>query len=163
MKIKMLSEALSVQQKDLEELLDLLERETHYLTDVNIEAMVEINGRKEDVGARIQAHTAVVRQMIDEAAASLGIPLNSTLSELAAKLAQQGNKEFLLQHKQLNEVAEHVRRVAAMNQEIAERFTATLSQSLNFLTRILSQSTVYGASGGYQQRPAGAILINREA
>ena len=163
MKIKMLSEALSAQQKDLEELLELLERETHDLADVKIEAMVEINGKKEEVGARIQAHSAPLRQIIGEAAISLGLPADSPLGKVAAKLGQKGNKEIPLQHEQLNKVAERVQQVAAMNQEIAERFAATLNQSLNFLTRVLSQSTVYGASGGYQQRPTGAVMINMEA
>lgn len=163
MKIKMLSEALSVQQKVLEELLDLLERETRDLADVNIEAMVEINSQKEEVGARIQVHTALLRQMIGEAAVGLGLPGDSPLGELAARLGQQGNKEILLQHEQLNKVAEQVQQVAAMNHEIAERFAATLNQSLNFLTRIINQSSVYGASGGYQQRPTGAVMINMEA
>lgn len=163
MKIKKLSEALSVQQKDLEELLNLLERESRDLADVNIEAMVEINTKKEEVGARIQIHTATLRQLIGETAVDLGLSAASTLGELAARLKQQGNKEIPLQHEKLNKVAEQVQQVAAMNQEIAERFAATLNQSLNFLTRVLSQSTVYGASGGYQQRPTGAVMINMEA
>lgn len=163
MKIKMLSEALSVQQKVLEELLDLLERETRDLSDVNIEAMVEINSQKEEVGVRIQAHIAPLRQMIGEAAVSLGLPVDSPLGALAARLGQQGNKEIPLQHEQLNKVAEHVRQAAAMNHEIAERFAATLNQSLVFLKQIINQSNVYGASGGYQQRPTGAVMINMEA
>jgi flagellar biosynthesis/type III secretory pathway chaperone len=163
MKINKLSEALTVQQKVLEELLDLLEQETGKLADVNIDAMVEINSRKDDVGERIQAHTALLRQIIAEVALSLGLPVDSPLGQLAEKLGQQGNKEILLQHKQLNKVAEQVRQVATMNHEIAERFTATLNQSLNYLTRIINQSSVYGASGGYQQRPSGAVMINMEA
>jgi flagellar biosynthesis/type III secretory pathway chaperone len=163
MKIKMLSEALSDQLKVFEELLALLERETQELANVNIEAMNEINVQKEDVGALIQVHTATLRQVIGETAISLGLPLNSSLGELAAKLKQQGNKEIILQHEQLNKVAERVQQVAALNHEIAERFSETLSQSLDFLTRIISQSSVYGASGGYQQRPTGAVMINMEA
>lgn len=163
MKIRKLSETLAEQQKVLEELLDLLERETRDLSEVHIDAMTEINNRKEEVGARIQALAAPLRKAIDEAALSLGLPENSSLGELAAKLAAKGNKEILAQQEQLHQVAEKVRQVAVMNQEIAERFAATLNQSLNFLTRIISQSNVYGASGGYQQRPTGAVMINMEA
>ena len=163
MKMEKLSEALSTQQKVLEELLDLLELETSQLADVNIEAMVEINGKKEEVGARIQTHTGSLRQTIVEAATGLGLPVDTPLGELAAMLEQQGNKEILLQHKQLNKVAEGVRQAAEMNHEIAERFAETLNHSLTFLTRIINQSSVYGASGGYQQRPSGAVMINMEA
>lgn len=163
MTIKRLSEALSGQQKFLEELLDLLKRETSELTDVNIEAMAEINSKKEELGTRIQTHTAVLRQVIAETTNSLGLPSDLPFGELAAKLGQQGNKEIILQHEQLNAVAEQVRQVAAMNQEIAGRFADALNQSLNFLTRIINQSSVYGASGGYQQRTPGAVIINMEA
>lgn len=163
MKIKMLSEALKTQQSVLEELLDLLERETHELSSINIEAMDGINSQKEEVGARIMAHTAALRQKTGDTSVSLGLPLDTPLGELAAKLAQQGNRQIQLQHEQLKKVAEQVRQVAAMNHEIAERFTETLNHSLNFLTRVLSQSSVYGASGGYQQRPTGAVMINMEA
>jgi len=163
MTIKRLSEALSGQQKVLEELLDLLKRETSELTDVNIEAMTEINSKKEELGARIQTHTAVLRQVIAETTNSLGLPSDLPFGELAAKLGRQGNKEIILQHEQLNAVAEQVRQVAAMNQEIAGRFADALNQSLNFLTRIINQSSVYGASGGYQQRTPGAVIINMEA
>ena len=163
MTIKRLSEALSGQQKVLEELLDLLKRETDELADVNIEAMAEINSKKEELGARIQTHTAVLRQVIAETTNSLGLPSDLPFGELAAKLGRQGNKEIILQHEQLNAVAEQVRQVAAMNQEIAGRFADALNQSLNFLTRIINQSSVYGASGGYQQRTPGAVIINMEA
>lgn len=163
MLIKKLSEALSVQQNVLEEILDLLKRETIELTNVNIEAMAEINIKKEEVGARIQAHTAVLRQIIGETAVSLGLSPDSSFGELAAKQGQQGNNEFLLRQEKLNAVADQVRQMAAMNHEIAERFVDTLNQSLNFLTRIINQSSVYGSSGGYQQRPPGAVMINMEA
>lgn len=162
MKIKLLSEALTVQQKILEELLDLLECETRDLADVNVEAIVAINSKKEEAIARIQAYTASLRKVIGEAAVSLGLSVDISLGDLVANLGQQGNRDVLLQHEQLNKVAEHVRQVAAMNFDIAERFAASVTSSLELLTRVINQSNIYGA-GGYQQRPAGAVLINREA
>lgn len=163
MKVNKLTDTLSTQLKLLEELHALLERETHELAEINLDAMAEINRLKEDVSARIEEHTVQFRQVMGEAAVSLMLPRDCSLGELAAKFEKQGNKEISMFHKKLNKLAEQVRQTAATNREIADRFVATVSTSLNFLTRIINQSAVYGASGGYQQRPAGAVIINREA
>ncbi|MBI2354721.1 MAG: flagellar export chaperone FlgN [Deltaproteobacteria bacterium] len=163
MKIKILTETLSEQQKLLEELLALLVRETGELTGLHIDAMAEINGLKEDVAARIEAHTTQLRQVIGEALAGAGLPPGATLGDLAALMKKQGDTGIPRLHVELNMLAERVRQAAAMNREIAERFAATVNQSLGFLARILNQSNLYGVSGGYQQRPAGAVMINMEA
>lgn len=160
---KKLIQTLTFQLQALKELLQLLEQETDQLTAINIEAMAEINEKKEAALARIQEHTAPLRQLIIEVAAEIGLPANCPLGELTAKLAKQGYKGVVEIHGELNLVAEQVCQVAALNHEIAERFTGTLTQSLDFLTKVLSQSNVYGASGGYQQRPTGSVMINREA
>jgi len=163
MTIKRLTETLTVQLRLLEELLVLLERETRELADVKLDAMTEINVLKEDVTKRIEEHTIALRQVIGEMAASVGLQPDCTLGEFAAIIGKQGNKEIPRLHQDLNRVAERVRQVATMNREIAERFVSTVSNSLNFLAQILNQSSVYGASGGYQQRQTGAVIINREA
>jgi hypothetical protein len=111
----------------------------------------------------MEEHTVPLRQAMEEAAVSLALPRDCSLGELSALLEKKGNKEIPLLHGTLNKLAKQVRMTATMNREIADRFVATVSTSLNFLTRIINQSAVYGASGGYQQRPAGAVMINREA
>lgn len=158
-----LSDTLTVQLRLLEELLALLERETRELADIRLDAMAEINGLKEDVTKRIEEHTVPLRHVIGEVAASMGLPKDCPLGELAAHLGKQKNSEIPRLHRELNRVADRVQQVAMMNREIAERFVSTVNNSLGFLTRILNQSTVYGASGAYQQRQAGAVMINREA
>jgi flagellar biosynthesis/type III secretory pathway chaperone len=163
MKIKILTDTLSIQLNLLEELLALLERETPELAGISLDAMAEINGLKEELTARIDEHTAPLRQTITEVAVSLGLPSNAALGEVAALLGKQGNKEIPRLHQDLKRMAEKVRQVATLNRDIAERFVSTVSNSLNFLAHILNQSPVYGASGGYQRRQAGAVMINREA
>ena len=164
MKARELTAALSTQLKLLEELLALLERETPELAGVSLDAMAEINALKEDAVARIEAHTDPLRHTIAEVAASLGLPPDTTtLGEVAALLNKQGNADVQRLHQELNRVAEQVRQVAAMNREIAERFVSTVGNSLNFLARILNQSSFYGASGGYQRPQPGAVIINRKA
>src|ERR1700741_2867629 len=158
-----LTKTLSLQLQMFEELLAILKRETHGLSEINLEAMAEINSQKESVTARIEANTAPLRQAIGEAASHLGLPSDASLGELAAKLKQQGNKDIPRLHLDLNKIADQIRLTAGMNLEIAERFAASVSSSLKFLMRIINQSNVYGASGGYQQRPTGAVMINREA
>lgn len=162
MKIKELTNALSLQLGLLEELIALLERETPELAEIHLDAMAEINGLKEDVVARIEAHTAPLRRLIEEAAAGLGLPPDASLGEVAALVMHQGNTDVQRLHRELNRVAGRVQEVAATNREIAERFVATVNNSLNFLVHILNQSSTYGASGGYQRPQTGAVMINRK-
>lgn len=161
--IKKLTTALSDQLKLLEELLALLEQETSSLAEINLDAMAGINGLKEGVVARIEEHTTPLRETLAEVAAGLGLPPHATLGEISVVLANQGNGEIRGLHQELNRVAARVRQVASVNRDIAERFVSTVSSSLNFLVRILNQSSVYGASGGYQPRQSGAVMVNRKA
>src|SRR6185369_6781280 len=119
MKIKKLTDTLSTQLGLLEELHALLERETKALAEINLDAMAEINGLKEDVSARIEEHTAPLRRAVEEAAADLALPRDSSLGELAAKLEKKGNKEISRLHGKLNKLAKQVRMTATMNRDIA--------------------------------------------
>ncbi len=49
-----------------------------------------------------------------------------------------------------------------MNLEVAQRFSSTVTLSLDLMTRLVNQSNMYG-TGGYQQRQTGAVIINMEA
>ncbi len=164
MTIRRLNDTLSTQVALLEELFALLERETPELAGISLDAMTEINDLKEGVVARIDEHTAPLRQAIAEAAVSLELPPDASLGDVAGLLGKQGDEEIPRLHQELNRLAEKIQQTAMLNRDIAERFVATVSNSLNFLAQILNQSTVYGASGGYQRRQqTGAVMINREA
>lgn len=145
------------------ELRDLLKRETGELSSVNVTAMNEINLLKEDVSSRMSVHAAKVRSDIQSACAAEGLPSSTTLGELAARLGQKGNRDIVSLHARLNETGDQIRELLAFNREIAEKFAASLGNSLEFVSRIINQTSTYGASGSYQQRPAGSVLINREA
>jgi flagellar biosynthesis/type III secretory pathway chaperone len=158
-----LTAALESQLRLLEEFLSLLNRETRELSDIHLDAMAEINGLKEDIAARIETHSALLRKEIKEAAAREGLASKATLGELAGICKQKGNRDVSRLHQELNRVAERIRQAISINREIAERFSASVAGSLELLTRVINQSSIYGASGGYQQRPAGSVMINREA
>lgn len=151
---------LSLQLALLKELLALLGQETLELANMNLEEMALLNQRKEETAARLEVQSAALRQAISEYAADLGLPLETPLGDVVSVLA---HKEIAQIHLDLNIVASRVQEVAAINREIAERFAETANISLNLLTRLIKQSSIYGASGGYQERPTGAIMINREA
>lgn len=144
----------------LKELLNLLEQETVALTDINLGVMETLNQKKEEAAANIETQSAVLRQALSELAAERGFPADIALGNVISLLA---SKDVSLLHGELNAVAQRVREVAALNREIAERFAETASSSLSLLTRVINQSNMYGASGGYQQRSTGSIMINREA
>jgi DNA-binding protein H-NS len=164
MAIHTLTAALETQLHLMEEFFHLLNRETRELTDIHLDAMAEINSLKESLASRIEIHSALLRKELEEAVTLEGLSSKATLGDLAETYKQKGKKEVSRLHLELNRVADSIRQTININREIAERFAASVSTSLELLTRIINQnSSTYGASGSYQQRPAGAVFINREA
>ncbi len=163
MAIQALITVLESQLHLLEEFLDLLSRETGELSAIHLDAMAEINRQKESIAARIETNSAVLRKEMEAAASREGLSSKAMLGELAAAYTKKGMKDVSRLHAEINSVADRIKQLISLNREIAERFAASVTSSLEFLTRILKQSTTYGATGGYQQRSAGAVIINREA
>lgn len=156
-------EEISVQAELLNQLLQVLERETAEMGDVNINAMNLSNQTKEELTARIKEHTPYLQQAISAQAVREGLPGSATLGTVAEHIAKKGNRELLAKQRQIRGTAERIQQVAALNREIAERFASSITTSLSLITRLVNQSNVYGASGGYQQRPVDAVMVNREA
>lgn len=163
MELKKLIEEIDVQTALLNDLLMLLEQETVEMGDINITAMNLSNQSKEELIGRIAEHSPRTQQAISQMAALEGLPVTASLGKLAEHIAKRGDRELLTKQQQIHKAAERVRQVAALNRDIAERFASAVTTSLGLITRLVNQSNVYGASGGYQQRPAGAVMINREA
>ena len=163
METKKLTEELSVQLGLLKELLELLKREAHDLADIRLEAMAEINARKEELSKEIEARGSQLRETISAVVAAAGLPEGSTLGQLAAHLKTQGKHEIGRLHEDLNIVAVLIKQALEVNREVAERFAASVKTSLDLLARLINQSNIYGATGGYQQRLTGSVMINREA
>ena len=163
MAIHALIAALETQLHLLEEFFNLLSRETRELSDIHLDAMAEINNQKESAAALIETHSAVLRKEMEEAASREGLSSKAMLGELADACTRKGKKDVSLLHEELNTVADRIRQTISVNREIAERFAASVASSLELLTRVINQSKIYGASGGYQQRPTGSVMINREA
>jgi flagellar biosynthesis/type III secretory pathway chaperone len=163
MAIDTLITTLETQLQLLEEFFNLLSRETRELADINLDAMAEINGQKESIAARIEIHSVVLRKELEEAASREKLSTKATLGELAAIYKHNGKKDVSRLHGELNRVADLIRQTISINSEIAERFAASVSSSLQLLTRVINQSNIYGSSGGYQQQPTGSVMINREA
>jgi flagellar biosynthesis/type III secretory pathway chaperone len=161
--MKNLMTALEIQLKLLEELRDVLKKETGELAEVHLDAMSEINAQKEDLAVRIQSHAPDLQNAIKEASAREGLSSRAALGELAASLSKKGNREVARFHAKLNATADQTKELLALNREIAEKFAASIGNTLDFIARIINQTSTYGASGIYQQRPSGAVLINREA
>jgi flagellar biosynthesis/type III secretory pathway chaperone len=163
MSIHTLIAVLETELNLLEEFYNLLIRETRELSDIHLDAMAEINGLKESIAVKIEAHSSVIRKEIEETARLEGLSSNATLGELADASKRKGKKNLSRLHEDLNRVAARIKQAISINSEIAERFAASVTSSLGLLTRVINQSNTYGASGGYQQRPSSAVLINREA
>lgn len=155
--------ALLIQQELLQELLLLGERETPALSDIRLEDMAEINSSKSDIFQRMESHAGPLREAISTTARGLGLSPDASLGSVAGELARKGDRDVLRLHEKLNDVAVKVRQTLEINREVAERFAASVRSSLELLTRLVNQSNVYGATGSYQQRQVGSVMINREA
>lgn len=163
MELKKLIEEITVHTGLLNELLQVFERETVEMGAVNIAAMNVSNQAKEELIAKISGHTEQLRRAITALAVREGLPSAAALGAVAEQIAKKGNRNLLEKQQEIRATADRIQQVAALNREIAERFSASATSTLGLITRLINQSNVYGASGGYQQRPAGAVMINREA
>ena len=163
MEFKKLIDEIAAQTELLNELLAVLERETTEMGEVNIAAMTLSNQAKEELIGRIAERSPHIQLAVTQLAAREGLAGATTLGTVAEHVAKKGKREILAKQQQIRATAERVQQVAALNREIAERFSASVTSSLSLITRLINQSNVYGASGGYQVRPTGAVMINREA
>lgn len=163
MVLKQLLDMLAEQSLLLEELLNVFERETVEMGDVNISEMSNSNQAKEELINKIAKNSQVVQQAVSQLAGNYSLPADTSLKVIAEHLAKKGNEELLLKLQQLSITTNRIQQVAALNMEIAERFSATITTTLTLITRLINQSNVYGASGGYQRNNTGAVMINREA
>ena len=155
--------ALARQLELQEELHELLKRETKELSDVHVDAMAEINVLKNDISRRIAEHGPILKEAIQEIATREGLSPGATLGDLNMKLSKKGNHDITRFYAELNVTADQIKELLALNYEIAERFAASIGDSLELIARIINQNSTYGASGTYQQRPSSSVLINREA
>ncbi|MDD2366563.1 MAG: flagellar protein FlgN [Desulfuromonadaceae bacterium] len=162
MELQNLIEAVDKQTKLLNELLQALERETVEMGEINISAMAVSNRSKEELTDKISAHSPTLQKAVATLAKREGLAETTLLRTVADHIAKRGKPELLDKQKKLRDTAISVQLVATLNRDIAERFASSVTASLNLITRLINQSNVYGSSGGYQQRPTGAIMINRE-
>lgn len=163
MKLNELLDTLAVHSGLLDELLTVLKRETVEMGDIDINGMAVTNQAKEELINGIAKHSQVMQQAISGLASSYNLAATTSLKGIAEHLAKKGDGELLLKLQRLFQTTDQIRQVAALNMEIAERFSSTITTSLTLITRLINQSNVYGASGGYQRNNAGAVMINREA
>lgn len=163
MELKQLLDTVAVQSGLLDELLTVLERETVEMGDINISGMSGSNQAKEELLNRIARHSQIMQQAISGLAVRDGLAVTTSLKGIAEHLAKKGIEELFLKQQQLAKTTDRIQQVAVLNREIAERFSSTITTSLTLITRLINQSNVYGASGGYQQSQTGAVMINREA
>jgi hypothetical protein len=99
---------------------------------------------------------------LEEINSKEGLPTKTSLGELAARFSAKGIHELSKLHAKLNHTAEQVKQALALNREIAERFSSSIGLTLDLMSRIMNQSNTYGASGGYKQSLASAVMINRK-
>lgn len=157
-----LKDILATQMKLMGELLALLERETPELLNINLDAMIEINGLKEGMTSRINEQAAPFRQVVSEIAISSGLPSNASLMDVVSRLGKNGYKEIPRLYQDLNSLAKEVRQVAALNLDIAERSVSMIKNALFILAQILDQSSTYDASGSYYPWKVNAIIVNHD-
>jgi flagellar biosynthesis/type III secretory pathway chaperone len=160
MSIRKFAELLSFQLLLLEKIEIVMEQETEALSNINLDKLPDINLQKADLSAEIEQTIVNLRHLMSEQATKAGLSPAATLGAIAEAIDLP---EITALHKSLNTAAGKVRDTAAMNLEIAEHFAETAGSTLNVLTGLINQTSVYGSSGSYQQRSTGSMMINREA
>jgi flagellar biosynthesis/type III secretory pathway chaperone len=157
-----LIEVVTLQNGLLNELLDVLERETDQLSEIDLEAMSVSDRAKEALTDRIAKNSSLLQKTMTEMSVREGLTAGSSLGVIANRFAARGKWELLGKQEELVSTVIRVQQLSSLNREIAECFASSVTSSLSLITRMVNQSNFYGASGGYQRRPAGAMLINRE-
>ena len=163
MELKDLIEAVDVQNSQFSELRIVLERETSQLTSIDTVAMSESDRAKEELINRISKSSSLLQKAVTETAVHEGLPADSSLGAIAKHFAALGSWALLGKQEELLGTVTRVRQLSEINREIAECFASSVASSLALITSLINQSSVYGATGSYQRRPSGAVLINREA
>jgi hypothetical protein len=163
METSKLAEVLNIQVKSFKAMASCLEKETRAMTDINLEEMANLNKQKEEIAAKIESDTKLLMAAMKSVAERHGLVSDIPLGELAAALRKKGNLEIPRLYSELKSLADNNRQLLSVNREIAEKFAESVGTTIDLLTRVVNQSNFYGSSGGYQQRPTGSVLINREA
>ncbi len=163
MELKKLAEELLIQSKYLKELASCLERETAELSNINLVAMAELNKEKEEIAARVESRTEPLKKAMLDVIRREGLDIETSLGGLSVVLKKKGNLEIPRLYVDLKQLADRNRQLLILNKEIAEKFAESVGSTIEVLTKVVNQSNFYGSSGGYQQRPTGSVLINREA
>lgn len=163
MELKKLLDEIATHTSLLKELLRVLQQETVQMGNIDISAMGLSNQTKEELTARIAEQSPRLLDAVSALFDREGLSGKATLGALAGYLSKKGNRELLDRQQEMLLIIENIQRVAALNQEISERFASSVTSTLGLITRLINQSNVYGATGGYQLNSAGAVMINREA
>lgn len=163
MNSKSLTDILNIQQGLLQELCSVLEHEAADMAKIQLSAMAEANRRKEELTTRIDATTPVLKKAMAVVAGEWGMKPSAPLSAIADEAEKRGSVSLARLCRSVKEGAQRVKALAGSNHDTAQRFIASVSNSLALITNVVNQSNVYGASGGYQQRKGGAVMINMEA
>ena len=163
MELKKTVEIVTIFSGLLNELLAVLERETVEMGALNVTAMGASNQEKEALIKKISDHELILKRAVSALALREGLAPAASLGSVAEFMAKRGRKELLEKRLQVKSAADKIQHVAALNREIAEKFSTTVATTLTLITRLTNQSNVYGSSGGYQQPRKGAVMINMEA
>ncbi|HIJ80673.1 MAG TPA: hypothetical protein HPP76_03075 [Desulfuromonadales bacterium] len=163
MELKNLLNVISQHEQLLSELLVVLGRETTQMSSVDTAAMSDSDRLKEELIAKINLNSTALQKAISDVAVREGLASKSMLKTIAQQMAARGNRELLVRQEKLFGLVARVRQVSDLNREIAECFADSVATSLDLISRMINQSSFYGASGSYQRRSAGAMLVNREA
>jgi flagellar biosynthesis/type III secretory pathway chaperone len=163
MEMKKLAEELLIQSGYFKELASCLERETVELSNINLVVMDELNKEKEEIASRVESRTEPLKNAMMDVIRREGLDIETTLGGLCLVLKKKGNLEIPRLYGDLKLLADKNHQLLILNKEIAEKFAESVGSTIDVLTKVVNQSNLYGSSGGYQQRPTGSVLINREA
>jgi len=160
MDMNMLEEKLRSQLQLYEQLRRLLEEETGALVRKKLDDMENITGQKNQLSEDIQEADASLRRIVSLLATERGFAPEVPLATIVASM---GKQKISLLCRRLAETWQRIQDVSSLNGAISSQFIRTAQLAQESLCKLINNSNMYGASGGYVWRNSGSIMINKEA
>ncbi len=146
----------------LEQMRSILEDEQRNIVELKAAEVEELSSRKEEATERIQKLNERCRPLLIAAFRDVGLPDESNLSSLIARLKHPARNEVIALQSNIIRTANKVEELVAVNKGLLERSLNFIERSMGFFRGMFSKGGLYGSTGRMLEAPPGARLIRRE-
>jgi hypothetical protein len=160
--IKLIYEELRNLHQELHDMKFLLIKEREDIVSFNLKGLGERQTRIEELFERIRSMSEKIAAEIADACEKNGAPGETMLSSLISKLSQSDGDKLALLRAEIHKTSAEVDNALKVNRGILEDSVALTSQSMDFFTGMLKNSSTYGQAGRFVETVDRSRIINRE-